>query len=111
MSRSLLTVPSMAALLPEISTRSIRSLEPRRSCLTQVLHNCPAWQQRRQVRRLRLLRLPRRRLLERPDDLLRRRDRARHRIPVPDARRIFYGTLASFRVAAKALGLRALGEG
>jgi len=109
----------MAALLPEISTRSIRSLEPRRSCLTQVLHNCPAWQQRRQVRRLRLLRLPRRRLLlrqpqrllERPDDLLRRRDRARHRIPVPDARRIFYGTLASFRVAAKALGLRALGEG
>src|SRR6266480_4919614 len=100
MSRSLLTVPSTAALLPEISTRSIRSLEPRRSCLTQVLHNCPAWQQRRQVRRLRLLRL-----------LLRRRDRARHRIPVPDARRIFYGTLASFRVAAKALGLRALGEG
>src|SRR5213078_2335767 len=109
MSRSLLTVPSTAALLPEISTRSIRSLEPRRSCLTQVLHNCPAWQQRRQVRRLRL-RQPQR-LLERPDDLLRRRDRARHRIPVPDARRIFYGTLASFRVAAKALGLRALGEG
>ena len=36
----------------ETSTRSIQSPGPKRSCSTQVLRNCPAWQQRQQVRRL-----------------------------------------------------------
>src|SRR4030095_3821696 len=50
---SLLTVRSTPALLPGISTRSIRSPGSRRSCLTQVLIDCPAWQQRRRLGRLR----------------------------------------------------------